>query len=99
MDDYRLTKKIFNTINGTRQTKVRWLVDTRSDLTEINIDPLATTRTTYRQKIDSHQFTSKNSTTKNLKLKNAWTQERRQAHSDRKRTFWEDKKNKKISAN
>lgn len=76
MDVLRLTKKIIYIINGARQFKLHWILDTKQDLNKVNIELPATVRTTDRQESNKYKILPKKPTATNTKLKNAWTDER-----------------------
>lgn len=88
MDESRLTKRIFNLLNGYK-SKPTWFTATQGDMESIGIgaDTIAN-RTIFRELIQKLKFPE------NKKLKNGrkWTQEQKECHSQRMKEIWAKRK-------
>lgn len=93
LPENRLSKRILNYVSSLKNS-TPWLDELRKDLKNANIcatDILE--RDTFRHKVNKWEVTSEQPKQKQCRPK--WSEERKQAFSERMKTYWKNKKNPK----
>jgi endonuclease/exonuclease/phosphatase family metal-dependent hydrolase len=95
LPENRLTKRIIDYVTSLKNS-TPWMIEIQKDLKNANIsltDILE--RDTFRHKVDKWEVTSEQPKQKQYRPK--WSEERKQAFSERMKAFWNNKRNPKKS--